>query len=167
MIFNKIKDKIKPWGKVPLLVEREEKEEIEKAKSSTRFNFKVGDWCFHEFELKQIEEIEDGEVTRVNSGIIGTSSSSLTCYPLEMNIKVISWSFEKYYRKIMDLKTNSLNHPNIRREFENRWEEACETSLKGESTEEIFSKLHTFSNQIMECVRDIPNQTVDGIQILK
>jgi hypothetical protein len=54
--------------------------------------FKKGDWCFCEFKLQQIMEMNGTKITEVSDGYVRHSGSDLSnrCFPLDSNIKTIS-----------------------------------------------------------------------------
>jgi hypothetical protein len=89
--------------------------------------FEKGDWCFCEFKLQQILEVDGDKVREVSDGSFRLSSSDLSdrCYPLDLKVKRISDSVSYYRDKLHEIKSLNLNYPDLNRELIGRWCEMC------------------------------------------
>lgn len=131
--------------------------------------FKKGDWCFSEFQLKQIKKMEDGRITSVSDGSFITGSYDLTdeCFPVTMEIKKVSEEFEYWRRKIHELNCNSLNHPEIHRDLVQRWVRICEKIDDKEFVKEQLNFLESFCTEIIKTVKELREQKVGTVRIFK
>ena len=136
-----------------------------------KIEYKVGDWCFHNFELVQILEMEEGNITEVSTGVIRTSSSSLNdrCFPLDLGIKNISSTTKYWYDKLHSSDNRSLNYPDIVRELERLWAGVCDIYIKegkeSSRLEEANSKIAIFAKKIIEQVENTRDIYVEGVRI--
>jgi hypothetical protein len=131
--------------------------------------FKKGDWCFHEFQLKKIKEAEGGNVKSVTDGFFETSSNSLndTCFPMTLEIKVVSDEFAFWEKRLRDEAKEIRNWPDLHRELVSRWAITCHMADDNEHVEEKFRELADFCNTILRKCRDIGHEEVEGIRIFK
>jgi hypothetical protein len=131
--------------------------------------FKVGEWCFCEFTLKQVMETEDDRITSVSDGYIRHGSTDLSdrCYPLEMNVKRISGEFEWWSKKFHELKNNSLNHPDLNRELIDRWCKACDDRDDNEKIKKHYSSLAKFGEAIISRVNELQNDVIEGVKLFR
>jgi hypothetical protein len=123
--------------------------------------FKVGDWCFCEFTLQQIKEMEDDDITRVSDGTCSHSGNSLNheCFPLTMDNKNISGCFETYMQKIRDLPLRHINMPDIYSQMVILWSSACRYMEESgaperEKWENIDKTILIFWNDIEQKAKD-------------
>lgn len=114
-----------------------------------KLDWKVNDWCFNEFELKQIKKIKeykDGNaITELTDGYFTHSGNFLneTCYPMDITIKLISENFKNYsdkLHKVQDLEFKR-NFPNVHRELVRRWCKCCDDKDDIEKIKKHYSKL--------------------------
>lgn len=114
-----------------------------------KLDWNIGDWCFNEFELKQIKDIrkfKDGNaITEVTNGYFSHSGSFLNdrCYPMNITIKLISENFKYYSDKLHQVQDLEFEKgfPNIHRELVRRWCECCDDKDDIEKIQEHYSKL--------------------------
>jgi len=133
-----------------------------------KLKFKTGDWCFFEFKLHQIKKMEGSNISEVSSGTIRTSGSDLSdrCYPLEMNIKIISESVS-FWSKRFHQERIGLNHPDLHRELVRRWVELCDNKDNDDHLKELYEKLSQFGNSVLQKVNDLNFEEVEGIKLLR
>lgn len=131
--------------------------------------FKKGEWCFCEFTLKQVKETKDDRITSVTDGYFEHGGSDLSdrCYPLDLNIKRISDEVNYWSKKFHDLKTNSLNHPDLNRELISRWVEMCEAKDDHQKLQKLYDSLSEFGNAVISKVRDLSDETIGGVRIFR
>jgi len=129
--------------------------------------FRQGDWCFCEFKLQQIKEMEKNCITSVTDGNFSHGSSDLSdrCYPLEMKYKQISENVDYWKKKIQELNNNSLNYPDIHRAFIEKWCEMCDNADDHDKLRILYDKLAEFSRTIISKVQDSRTEIVDGVRI--
>ncbi len=84
--------------------------------------YKVGDWVYHDFELKQVRRIEDG-VTEVSDGHFSTSGFGMTdwMFPMAMDVKNVSATFKGISTAIHDKASTGLNYPDVKRWLVSHW----------------------------------------------
>ena len=89
---------------------------------------KVNDFVFHEFELKQITKIENGNITDLTDGYFHINGNNLNffCFELNIKVKVISDVYKNIYDKIHKFKVNGLNYPEIHGYLVHEWSKCCE-----------------------------------------
>jgi len=131
--------------------------------------FKKGEWCFCEFKLQQVMETEENRITGVSDGMFRLGSQDLTdrCYPIEMKIKQISDTVSYCSDEFHKLKNNSLNHPDLNRELIKRWVEMCENKDDKEKLDELCTKLHSFRESVINKVRDLNFEEVEGVSLFR
>lgn len=131
--------------------------------------FKKEEWCFCEFKLQQVMETKENRITGVSDGMFRLGSSDLTdrCFPIEMTIKQISDTVAFCSKEFHSLKNNSLNHPDLNRELIKRWVEMCENKDDKEKLDELYTKLHSFRESIINKVRDLNFEEVEGISLFR
>jgi hypothetical protein len=129
--------------------------------------FKVGDWCYCEFELSQIMEIENGRITDISTGYIRMGSHDLSdrCFPLDKNIKVISEEFQLYREKLHKDGSVNLNYPRIHEWLVEKWVETCKD--KPENVSIHYTELRRFYNEIVKFHEEMKSKTVEGINVFK
>lgn len=104
---------------------------------------KVGDWCFYEFKLVQIEEI-DGDCITVNDGFFRTTMFSIrnNLIPLTLHTKVVSDSVDYHYKRMHQIHINSENHEL----FVRYWFEMClKLNTNYEKCYEFLKKFENYS----------------------
>lgn len=129
--------------------------------------FKKDDWCFCEFELKQVKQTQDYRITEVTDGYFSHTSNDLSdrCFPLELHIKIISGHVSYWSKKIHELKNNLLNHPDLNRELVRRWIEICKNVDDKELVNTLCENLSKFCKDVIEKATSIKNEEVGGIKI--
>jgi len=131
--------------------------------------WKVGDWCFFEFELYQIQECNEEIVGEVTNGCVACSGKDLSdrCFPLDLRIKVISEEFYLYSDKIHKLNYNSLNIPDIHRYMVNLWVDTCNHKDNNEFIKNNYSILKNLYNKITESIDNVSKNTFDNVMLFK
>jgi hypothetical protein len=128
--------------------------------------FKQGDWCFCEFELKQIVKIEDNCIKEITDGYSNHMSSDLSnrCFPLNISIKRISHTVHYWSEEFFKFRGKSLNYPDLHRELVRRWVEMCENSDKPIFST-LYNNLEQFAKSVISKVNSVDYEEVEGIKI--
>lgn len=133
------------------------------------FKGKVGEWCYHDFELCIIKKaLDDGSViSEVSDGICNYSSSYLnnTCYPLTIEIKRISDSVKHWHDKLHQIKKVKLNYARIQDKLVEIWVEMCDNKDNTKELEKLYEKLNNFGLEIIKKVDYASCTEVDGVNI--
>ena len=130
--------------------------------------FNKGDWCFCEFKLQQVQEIEDDRITRVSDGHFTMSGRDLSdvCYPLNMRIKLISDTVAYWSAEFHNLKYYKLNHPDLNRELIKRWIEMCECTQNND-LETLYENLNNFVLKVIDKVKKSDFSEVECIELIR
>lgn len=141
---------------------------MERLNFMTKQNFKVGDWGYHDFKLVQIREIdENGQVNRVTDGNFEMSGWKLNFYPLTLETKSLSESFEYYSNQVRTKGRNGgLNIPNFNREMVRRWEECCDNLDNRPFVTAELNRTTHFVREIEEELDGRKQKEVQGIDNL-
>lgn len=131
--------------------------------------FKTGDWCFCEFELQQILETEENRVTEVSDGSFRMSGNNLSdrCFPLDLKIKRVSDYVSYWSDRFHKLNSNSLNYPDLNRELIQRWAEMCENINDEKVVTELYKRLETFGNSIVNKINELKYESVEGVRLFR
>jgi DUF438 domain-containing protein len=131
--------------------------------------FKTGDWCFCEFKLQQIKEMENDKIISVSDGMFRLTSSDLSdrCFPLDITIKNISDMVAYWSAEFHKLNNNNINHPDLNRELITRWVELCENNDNDEKMKELEEKLSNFGRLVIQKVNNLSLEHVDGVRLFK
>jgi len=134
--------------------------------------FKVGDWCYNEFELKIIKNMVGEEVEEVSTGYLNLFGRFLTCFPLTLEIKMISENFKFWEDEIRkkDKEVNAnLNWPGIHGRFVDRWEKCCEAHLanKPKEREKFYEDVEGFAKKWINKLSEEQSKEIDGIPIFR
>lgn len=128
--------------------------------------WKVGDWCFFEFELCQVKRVfgeggyECGNGVTACSGILADRM-----FPLDYKIMQISEHFAWDSQRLhWESEGFNLNWPDIHRWFSAKWAEACRAKNDDEAVKRILDEKSEFVRQIREGMRDIRFKSVGGIE---
>lgn len=134
-----------------------------------KLKIQKGEWCFWRFKLHQIIETEENRITSVSDGIVMSSSSDLSnmCYPLEMDVKCISDTVAYWSATFLELKNNSLNHPDLNRELVRRWAEMCDNRKDENRLKELYDSLTKFGNSVLRKVQDLSFEEVEGVSLFR
>lgn len=124
--------------------------------TSTATPFKVGDWVFCEFQLSQIDEIEDGRVTNISTGYIEMGSNDLNdrCFPLTKDMLRISGEFEFASKRIHREGHAGLNYPDIKRWMVDHWAATCRHVDDVSAVKRDYERLHEFVNAMLKPIGD-------------
>lgn len=131
--------------------------------------FKVNDWCFCEYELQQIIEIEEGRITSVTTGMCRLSGYDLSdmCFPLDIRIKNISDTVAYYMKKLHEVKHLNLNYPDLNRAFISRWVDLCKVKDDDKALQIGYDNLSAFYQSIIDKVSQVKNEYVEGVQLFR
>ena len=132
-------------------------------------NFKKGDWCFCEFKLQQIMEMNGQKVTEVSDGMFRHSSSDLSdrCFPIDMTIKILSDNASYWMDRFHSLEVNGLNYPDLSRAIIGRWVELCLNKDDKEKIKELSTELSSFGNCVIEAVKNSSSTIIDGVSLFR
>jgi len=131
--------------------------------------FKKNDWCFSNFELCQIVEMEDGHISSVTTGSIRKSGWYLddSCFPLDIRIKNISDTVHYYYKKLHELNRVNLNYPDIVRWLEAKWADLCRHKDDDKFIQKGYDEIQKFYRDIETSVSSIQEVQVNGISLIR
>ena len=128
-----------------------------------KYKFKIGDWLFHEFELKQL--IKENEVSDGSFSTYGSISDF--CRPLSLRNNVISNIFKGEYDDLYnDTKKININWPDIHNWIERKWIDACDTD-SNDKLQQIYTELHEFCNNIRTSAKNLKSIQVNGIRVMR
>jgi hypothetical protein len=132
--------------------------------------FKVGDWCFYEFELHQIKEMDGAMVISVSNGnSTRFSNVDLTkdCFPLTIPIKLVSEEAMDRLNTISQAGGNRVNYPDLHTKVVSIWSEICNNIDNNEIAGRHKSELSQFTKVVIEEINKTKNTTVFGVEIYK
>jgi hypothetical protein len=132
--------------------------------------FKVGEWCFFEFDLFQVKKTEDSRITSVTDGYLEHGGYDLSdrCFPLDMTAKVSSNEVESWYQSIRKEAGNSnINYPSLHERLCELWSEMCRTRNDDVRYAKCHKNLQDFGNKVVKKIKDMKYEEVDGIKILR
>jgi len=129
--------------------------------------WKKDDWCYYQFELYQILEVDnDGNVTVVTNGS-GETSGNLACFPLTIANKYSAELTKKCYNSIRDEANRmNLNYPEIINWFNEEWEKTCLSSNKDEYNQ-ILNYIKETSEEIINEITNIQLIKVEDIRLFR
>jgi len=106
------------------------------------------DWVFFDFELYQIDKMKDGRVVRLTNGLGTTGAHDLSdrCFPLAMDIKVISDEFALWQKVLR--QTRHPNMAEIHCLLAQQWAECCRNKDDPEFIRKQYRNLEAFTKQI-------------------
>jgi len=130
--------------------------------------FNVGDWCYYDFDLKQVVRIEDGRVYEVTDGYFNHGGDiNDHCFPIDLQVKVISNDVEYWYKEFHKINNNGLNIHGLIDRLTEIWVEMCENKDNKQKLSELYDKLNNFGDQVVRKVRDISFENVDDVKLYK
>jgi len=128
--------------------------------------YKVGDWVYFEFNLNQIIRMEGQYVREVSDGMTTTASGGEgmidRCMPLELPVKRISWSFERYYDQIRDEALSDLNFPDIHDHLVDMWIDICNWRNDEKTVSEKFEAVGDFVDEVIRKCKEVRRIEVGG-----
>lgn len=138
---------------------------------STQQPWKVGDWCFSEFQLKQIKEVHpERGVSSVTTGTIVSSGWNTFCVPLSLEAKVWSESVEYWEDEIRRKEGGrNLNWPDLHRKFVELWEEGCAGlgTEKAGTMQAHHNKVRDFARGVLDQLETSRSLQADGVPIFR
>lgn len=130
--------------------------------------WKVGDWCFFDYELVQIQKVENGNVRSVSTGIIGSSGNlSERCFPLSLEIVRLSGYAKSWSDKLRSVTPSVLNYPDIHRKLVEIWVEGCESIANEDAEKTTYESLRVFCEAILERLDEAKQFNVGGVRVLR
>jgi hypothetical protein len=133
------------------------------------YKFKVNEWCFCEFKLQQITDMEGDRVTSVSDGMSILCSSDLSdrCFPLDLKIKRITDAVAESY-DLLHLKSKvNLNYPDLKRAFVSRWVEGCKVKDDEKYFSAWLASFRGFNNAIWDKINQTKDFEVEGVRLLR
>lgn len=121
-----------------------------------KIKFKKGDWCFCEFRLQQITNIEEDRITEVSDFMCRMYGYDISdrCFPLDLVIKGCSDKVYYLWEEFLELK-NGLNYPYLHRELVRRWVEMCKNKDDKKKLKELYDDLDKFGKNIINGKRKL------------
>lgn len=140
-----------------------------KPKDMNQPKFKKGDWVFCEFVLQQVKSTADDRINGVTTGIIEMGGRDLSdrCFPLNMDIKVVSDAVAYWSKKFHAIKSNSLNHPDLHRALVDIWVEMCENIGNEKKLKILYDKLDKFGAEVESAAENLQYVRVDDVRIFR
>ncbi len=131
-------------------------------------NFKIDDWIFYEFELYQVQNIQDSMIT-VTDGYMSTCSFNniVKCFPVTMIIKLISDEFNTYYENFKKINLKGLDLSSIHNYLIWLWVSCCENCNSNYTIQEYYNKLKSFEKEVLDECERVKNTKVNNINIFK
>ena len=137
---------------------------------NTKTNWKVGDWCFYQFDLKQISEVEGGVVTSVRDKYFSTSANNLNndIFPISFNIEDISRQYKDVYDRIYTAGNRmNLNFPDIVRWLSSEWTDCARKCDDNDYISIKLAILDKFSDGVIERINSFKKSEVNGIKLFR
>ena len=131
--------------------------------------FKEGDWGFCNFELMQIEKIQDGNITSVSTGYgsYGFHSFNDLFFPMDMQTKRVSDHVKSYSDEFHQLKNNALNFPALQSKLVEFWLELVKVKENPEELSKQYEKLKIFCDGVVQKVNELQELEVEGVKLLR
>lgn len=129
----------------------------------------VDSWCFFEFELFQIKEMEDDRVTEITNGYTtgGSFDFSDRIKPLTLPYKIASEEVHAVSRRLHKEGPRGLNFPDIHRYLVDIWLRLCDAydvNLQGNHIRAIYDELYEFQHAALNVGKDTVSH---GVQLIK
>lgn len=129
--------------------------------------WKVGDWCFWDHQLAQVTSVDaEGRVSELSNGFIrgGSLDNRPWIVPVTLQNKVIADSVAAAKDEVYKANgSRILNWPDIADRFRVMWIEYVDASEAGVA--EAWKPVEEFKRALLEKLRDIRNEEVDGVRI--
>ena len=163
--------KKKPQMKIPHKVNCIGDYELDQEKyhsdASKNINWKLGDWCICEMEIKQITEIDKDTLLPISvcCGNFRTGCRDWTphLFPLTLRNKNIAMYFRHLYDEL-HRKCRNLNFPDLNRYF---WDK-CNKCLSSEDPNEVrklCDEIQKFQDDIIHAANTTLSTKIDGVEI--
>jgi len=125
--------------------------------------WKDGDWCFHEYTLKQIT-VEAGKVRSASCGMFRISGNDLSgeCRPLTLQNANLSQHAQYWSGKLHKEGHAGLNHPDIHCHMVDLWCAACDAA-EGKPQEKAAEAIATFAQAVLKQQAG----ELDGVQLIR
>jgi len=132
--------------------------------------WKVGDWCFFEYALREVKAVKDGKPSELDNGVATTyvpltSLSSNSCFPLLMEIKEVSDKFANKEAELEKFFGTIVNMWRIRKYFIELWVEYCRKIGNEEKQKEIIEQWVSFCQKVEDNSREVFRFEVDDVAI--
>lgn len=129
--------------------------------------YKKGDWCFHDYELVQILEVDGGRITEVSDGSFRKCGNSLDVQPLSLRNNRLCdyWTYYERELRKAEGRTN-LNWPDIHRYFVDTWNQACLTETN-EGLVAIQDTLKKFVDTAIAEILGAKQKEIDGVGLFR
>lgn len=131
----------------------------------------VDDWCYYNAAHVQIKRITDGIINEVSDGLFNMSGSNLNdfCFPVTMDIKIISDDIRFYIDSIRKIEFNGLNWPRISNQFNIYWHDMRLSKLRGDNYkyEQYAKDARKFYDDLTEELRDLKMKTINDVHLLR
>lgn len=137
-------------------------------------DWEIGDWCFSEFELKQITDIrkyKDGNaITSVTDGMFNHSGSFLNdvCYPMDLKIKGVSDFFKSYEKKLQNIDDENIiakgEYSSVYREIVTKWCKCCDDIEDNNKIMKHYSELSDWYIFLMSGVKGLRKEKLKSLK---
>lgn len=135
------------------------------------YAYKIGDWCFFEFDLYQITEIKDGQIRGITDGTIDMGGNLTSrCVPLTLNNKRVSdFVMDEYIGTRRTAGGTNINLAEIKNEFVKYWIELCDL-INTEGPRHEYSVMinvfRGFVDELRSKILELQDKEINGIKIL-
>lgn len=128
--------------------------------------WKVGDWCWYDAELYQVDGVEDGKITSLNDGFFRRAGTSFIAYPLTLHGKItasfISGLYDSLYKKASRIFNN---WPAINEKKNQLFNEIMDAYNDNVKYQVALQKTEQFFNSLEEELEKTKTTTTEGINL--
>jgi hypothetical protein len=132
-------------------------------------NWKLGDWCICEMEIKQITQIDKDTLlpTTVSCGYFNTGCSDWTphLFPLTLRNKTIAAFYRRLYDELHK-KCRNLNFPDLNRYFWSKCDE-CLSAKEPDKVGKMCEEIQRFQESIISATDNALSTRIDGVEIFR
>lgn len=131
--------------------------------------WKLGDWCICEMEIKQVTGVDRDTLVpqALSCGYFKSGCSDWTdrMFPLTLRNKNIATYFKNLYDELH--KTNrNLNFPDLNRYFCDKCVETLNAKTE-EETRKLCEEIRQFQESIIESCKDVMRKNVNGVALFR
>ena len=127
--------------------------------------WKDGDWCFHEYTLKQIV-VKAGKVKEASCGQFRMSGNDLSdeCRPLTLCNANLSQHAQYWSSRLHKEGHAGINHPDIHRKMVELWCAACDAK-EGDEQGKAGDAIGVFARKVLDASKR--TELIDGVPLIR
>jgi len=138
-------------------------------------SWNLHDFCYNEFEMKEIIKIQDGIIKELCDGYFISSCSNFNkeIFPISLKVKKISEIYSENYNKLSQIEMNKgckgINYPVIKNYFNNHWVKTC-AYVQESADYDVASRLNEinkFTTDILDEYNNRKNIKINNVSIFK